>query len=72
MILDQPWAIVYGPKAKRKGMLYGLGPTRKEAWENAMLVYSGFTESDAARKVTMAMLQRQGMVARRVIISTED
>ena len=71
-IIDKPWAIVYGPKCKLgTGLMYGLGLTREDAWHNAILVYSGVDEGPVQMKRDKLMLQKRGMVARRVIISLE-
>ena len=69
MIIDRPWAIVYGPKSKLgKGLMYGLGLTRDEAWQHAILVYNGRDEGPVQSRRDKEHLQKQGMIARRVSI----
>lgn len=66
-IIDRPWAIVYGPKYSAvhgKGLMYGLGLTRKDAWSNAVLVMRGFQTSVLNDEVKQ--LKRKGMIAQRV------
>jgi len=65
-IIDRPWAIVYGPKAKMgNGLMYGLGNNRADAWANAILVYYG-THAHGGLEFEKKKLQRKGMVARKV------
>lgn len=69
-VLDRPWAIVYGPKCKLgTGLMYGLGLTRREAWENAALLMRGGS-GDA--EYDKRLLQHKGMIARRVVVMMED
>jgi hypothetical protein len=67
VIIDRPWAIIYGPKAELgPGLMYGLGLTRSDAWENAILVYLGREAGPDEQAKTKAELKRKGMVARLV------
>jgi hypothetical protein len=71
MIIDRPWAIVYGPKSLRgPGLAYGLGATRRDAWANALLVMYGSVPPNFNH--AKASLQKQGMVARRVEVHLDD
>lgn len=66
-IIDRPWAIVYGPKCKYgPGLMYGLGLTRADAWDNALLVYHGGPVNRDLKAAVKADLKKRGMVARRV------
>lgn len=70
MIIDRPWAIVYGPKSKLgPGLMYGLGLTRTDAWSNAILVMYGRMPPNFAD--AKKNLQRRGMVARRVTVTLQ-
>jgi hypothetical protein len=71
-VIDRPWAIVYGPRCKLgTGLMYGLGLTRVDAWNNAVLVYSGVPWGDH-RKDVIAALKKKGMIARRVAVVLEE
>jgi hypothetical protein len=66
-IIDRPWAIVYGPKCKYgRGLMYGLGLTRRDAWDNAILVWNGGPMNLEQKIATKADLIKRGMIARRV------
>ena len=69
-VIDRPWAIVYGPKYSAihgKGLMYGLGLTRRDAWENAVLVMCGSPPSNL--DTVIKGLKAKGMIAQRVEIS---
>lgn len=68
-LIDRPWAIVYGPKYSvihGKGLMYGLGLTRNDAWENAILVMRGYDIGPIHVKREKEVLKRKGMIAARV------
>lgn len=68
-LIDRPWAIVYGPKYSAihgKGLMYGLGLTRKDAWSNAVLVMRGYSQSEVDVNADIIGLKRKGMIAQRV------
>lgn len=67
MIIDKPWAIVYAPKSKLgKGLVYGLGLTRVEAWKHASLVWFGESGHDLRNT---GEAKRFGLMAKRVEIN---
>jgi hypothetical protein len=71
MIIDRPWAIVYGPKSERgPGLAYGLGATRKDAWANTLLILYGSVPPNSDHAVSA--LKKQGMVARRVEVHLSE
>lgn len=68
-LIDRPWAIVYGPKYSAihgKGLMCGLGKSRKDAWENAVLVMRGYDQHQVDVNTDIIGLKRKGMIAQRV------
>ncbi len=68
-LIDRPWAIVYGPKYSAihgKGLMYGLGLTREDAWRNAVLVMRGYDQNELDINTDIIGLKRKGMIAQRV------
>lgn len=71
MIIDRPWAIVYGPRCELGiGLLYGLGRTREDAWYNSIVVAGSLSPFSLGSEI--ARLKKLGMVARRVAVMTID
>ena len=71
-IIDRPFAVVYGPRYSAihgKGLMYGLGLTRKDAWSNAVLVMRGSARSDVVLNQEIKALKKKGMVCVRVEIA---